>query len=84
MIGLVLVLLVLLVVYTSLRTGNSHDFVNTVKDEAAGHQASCVQASRLLDCLPDCLSVAAGIREPILGWSGTSLMYLSRASLKSS
>ena len=38
------------------------------------------QASRLFDCLPDCLSVAVGTIEPIRGWSGIKLRYISSAS----
>ena len=43
-----------------------------------------IQASKLLDCLPVSWSVAAGTREPILGWSGIVPRYPSRATLNSS
>ena len=85
--------LVLLYVFTRIITSNSHYLVNTVygglgcpiKTPKAYfiYYMVWVQASRLLDCLPVSWSVAAGTREPILGWLGMVPRYPSRASLNS-
>ena len=38
----------------------------------------------LFDCLPESLLVAVGTMEPVCGWSGIELRYMSNATLKAS